>query len=315
MIQFVDGSLDITKAPLTVTADANVETAAVDAFSKVYGSANPAFTVRYGGFVLGQGSSVLGGTLGFMTTATASSDVASYSVTPGGLTSSNYQIQFVHGTLAVTKAPLLVKVDANPATPVQEPFTKLYGAGDPAYSVRYEEFVLGQDASVLGGTLTYTTTAPPSGVGAAVVTAIGQTSSNYAIQYVSGTLNIQYRWDGYLQPINDTAHMVDVSESKFRFGQTIPVKFNIKRADGTIVQQSGSPTFTYGFVNATCDSSLTSESLPDGVAPSGGQVFDWDGTKYQYNWSTKGLNKQGEYRVYANLADGTRRHVDICLTK
>jgi hypothetical protein len=35
---------------------------------------------------------------------------------------------------------------------------------------------------------------------------------------------------------------------------------------------------------------------------------------YHYNWSTKGLTT-GEYRMYANLADGTKRYVDICLTK
>ena len=129
-------------------------------------------------------------------------------------------------------------------------------------------------------------------------------------------MSIQYRWDGYLQPINDTAHMTGVSESKFKFGQTIPVKFTVKRADGTVVQQTGpAPSFSYGYLAATCDSTVTSETVPADTTPTGGPTFDWDGSKYQYNWSTKGLTKQGEYRIFANLADGTRRHVDVCLSK
>ena len=43
-------------------------------------------------------------------------------------------------------------------------------------------------------------------------------------------------------------------------------------------------------------------------------AYSWNGSQYHYNWSTKGLTA-GEYRIYANLADGTKRYVDICLTK
>jgi hypothetical protein len=42
--------------------------------------------------------------------------------------------------------------------------------------------------------------------------------------------------------------------------------------------------------------------------------YQGDGSQYHYNWSTKGLTS-GEYRIYANLADGTHRWVDVCLTK
>ncbi len=51
---------------------------------------------------------------------------------------------------------------------------------------------------------------------------------------------IIYRWDGFLQPINDTAHDV-VTMSKFKMGQTIPAKFVLKDANGVIVQQSVKP--------------------------------------------------------------------------
>ena len=233
-----------------------------------------------------------------------------------GLSSANYAISYVAGSLSVTRQPLTVTVDADPATAVKDAFTKVYGSANPAFTVRYDGFVLGQGPGFLTGAPAYTTAATTtSDVGSYPVTVDGLSSANYAITYVAGSLSILYRWDGYLQPINDTAHMVGVSESKFKFGQTIPVKFTVKKADGTVVQQVGAnPTFSYGYLSATCDFSVTSESVPADT-PTSGPVFDWDGSKYQYNWSTKGLTKQGEYRIFANLADGTRRHVDVCLSK
>src|SRR5207253_3926924 len=71
---------------------------------KVFGQLNPAFTVSYSGFVLGEGPFALGGTLVFSTAATTSSTVGSYSITPSGLSSTNYAISFHAGTLTISKA-------------------------------------------------------------------------------------------------------------------------------------------------------------------------------------------------------------------
>ena len=91
-ITFTGANLTITPAPLTVTADNKVR------FEKV---ANPAFTATYTGFVNGETASVLGGTLAITTTATSASAPGSYPVTPAGLTSGNYSLTFVPGTLTV----------------------------------------------------------------------------------------------------------------------------------------------------------------------------------------------------------------------
>ena len=77
--------------------------------SKGYGSANPVFTAGYSGFVNGDTPSNLGGTLTFTTTATTSSPVGSYPITPGGLTSPNYTITFVAGTLTIGQAVYVLK--------------------------------------------------------------------------------------------------------------------------------------------------------------------------------------------------------------
>jgi hypothetical protein len=82
----------ITQAPLTITADNK---------TKIQGEANPTFTVNYSGFVLGDGPNVLGGALSFSTPATSSSSPGSYDIVPSGLTSGNYAITFVKGTLTV----------------------------------------------------------------------------------------------------------------------------------------------------------------------------------------------------------------------
>jgi hypothetical protein len=53
---------------------------------------------------------------------------------------------------------------------------------------------------------------------------------------------------------------------------------------------------------------------PSPSTPDVGSEYKWDGSQYHYNWSTKGLTS-GVYRINANLADGSQRWVDICLTR
>ena len=58
------------------------------------------------------------------------------------------------------------------------------------------------------------------------------------VEYVfSPTLGVYvYRFDGFLQPINDTAHQVGTSTSIFKAGSTVPVKLVLKDAAGNLVQ-------------------------------------------------------------------------------
>src|SRR5207248_10459673 len=106
----------VTKANLSVTADAIPATALVDHFTKTYGDSNPSFSVRYVGFVNGDDATNLGGTLAYTTAADASSHVGSYAVTPGGQTSSDYTISYFAGTLDITKPTITVTAETNPNT-------------------------------------------------------------------------------------------------------------------------------------------------------------------------------------------------------
>ncbi|HEY4695301.1 MAG TPA: MBG domain-containing protein [Candidatus Hydromicrobium sp.] len=105
-VTIINGILTVTAAPLTITAS--------DA-SRLYGNPNSAFNVTYLGFAAGDDETDLLGTLTITTTATANSPVGTYPITLVGLSSTNYSITFVNGTLTVTTAaPLTVTVSDEP---------------------------------------------------------------------------------------------------------------------------------------------------------------------------------------------------------
>jgi len=176
-ISFVDGSLAITKIPLTITAE--------DKTKPYDGNPYSPFTVAYTGFVHGDTSSTLTGDLSTTgTAATAVSAGTGYVITPSGLTSDNYAISFVDGSLAITKIPLTITAEDK---------TKPYD-GNPysPFTVAYTGFVHGDTSSTLTGDLSTTGTAATAvnaGTGY-VITPSGLTSDNYAISFVDGSLVI-----------------------------------------------------------------------------------------------------------------------------
>jgi MBG domain (YGX type) len=201
--------------------------------------------------------------------------------------------------------------------------TKILGASDPSFTFTYSSFVNNENSGVIDTPPTCGVSVTHTDVGSYPIVCSGGADNNYSITYVNGTLNILYSFSGYLQPINDTAHqpVTGVLESKFKLGQTIPVKFNIYNSAGIAVQQATNPTFTK-VSHGACDSQTALEA-PTTETPNPGVQFVWTTDHYQYNWSTKGLSA-GEYRIHANLADGTgqlntdplkQNYTDICLTK
>ncbi len=81
----------ITPAPLTISADDK---------SKEFGTADPALTVSYAGFVNGEDEQDLAGTLA-ISRATGES-VATYAITASGFTATNYAITYAAGTFTIT---------------------------------------------------------------------------------------------------------------------------------------------------------------------------------------------------------------------
>ena len=186
----------------------------------------------------------------------------------------------------------------------------MIGAVDPALTYKVTSGSL-ESGDSLSGALTR---AAGEAIGTYAITQGTLTAGgNYALTFVGSTLKIVYGWDGFLQPINDTAHQTGVQQSKFKLGQTIPAKFVLKNAAGAVVRQATDPTFSRSGNLGACDTNAATDTT-EAVTADAGVTYAWDGSKYHYNWSTKGLTG-GEYRIYANLADGTKQYVDICLAK
>ncbi|MEH0069245.1 MBG domain-containing protein [Pannonibacter sp. Pt2-lr] len=172
------GSFTINKATLTVTAADASKTYDGLAYSGGNG-------VSYSGFVNNETVSVLGGTLSYTGTSQGAVNAGSYTLTASGLTSGNYDITYVAGTLTVGKAALTVT--ANDAVKTFDGLAYSGGNG-----VSYSGFVDNETASVLGGTLSYGGTSQGAvNVGSYTLTASGLTSGNYTIAYVNGTLTVQ----------------------------------------------------------------------------------------------------------------------------
>ena len=89
-----EAAFSIAKAALTITAEDK---------SVTFGGEAPEYTVTYDGFVNEEKPEVLGGKLTFNCDYKQGSDAGTYSITPMGLTSDNYEITFVNGTLTVNE--------------------------------------------------------------------------------------------------------------------------------------------------------------------------------------------------------------------
>lgn len=188
----------------------------------------------------------------------------------------------------------------------------------PSLTASISGFLNGDTASTtVSGSATCTTTATQaSPVGSYPITCtVGTLSSNkYGLgTFIPGTLAVAYRWDGFLQPINDTAHQIGLSQSVFKAGSTVPVKLQLKKANGTPVQAALAPLWLPPQRGTSMNTSVD-ESLYTDPGTSGA-TFVWDATsqQYKYNWSTKGLAAGYWYKISIKLDDGTVQTVIVGL--
>jgi len=172
------GTLTVNSAHLTVT---------VQPASRSYGQPNPTFTVRYSGFVSGQGPGVLSGVLSFNTKATPSSNVGSYPLAAGGLSSPNYVISYVPSTLTISPETLTFTAVST---------SRKFKAANPNFTFTDTGFVLGQTANkVFKGAPALSTTATKSSPRGQYLIAISKgtlvlLNNNYALRFVTGILRV-----------------------------------------------------------------------------------------------------------------------------
>ena len=175
---FTNGTLTVNPAGLTV---------AVNNLSRAYGATNPLFTVSYLGFVNGDTTNVLSGSLGaLITSANTNIPTGNYVITntPGTLSAANYTIGYSNGVLTVTQAILTVTANI---------ISRTYGATNPPLTVSYSGFVSGDTTNILSGSPSLATSAATnSPVGNYTITVTNGTlnAPNYTLAFVNGTLTV-----------------------------------------------------------------------------------------------------------------------------
>jgi hypothetical protein len=170
-ITYVPGTLTVTPAPLTITADDR---------SMTYGGSLPGLTASYAGFVNGDTPASLT-TAPTLSTVASSSPVGTYPIMATGGVDPNYTIRYVPGVLTITPASLTITADSK---------TMTYGGPLPALTASYAGFVNGDTPSSLttAPTLGAVSAASPAGIYA--ITATGAVDPNYTISYAAGMLTI-----------------------------------------------------------------------------------------------------------------------------
>ncbi|MEL6537336.1 MAG: MBG domain-containing protein, partial [Bacteroidota bacterium] len=191
----VEGTLTVTPATLTVTADDQ---------SRTYGSTDPTFTLSYSGFENAESETDLAELPVASTTANATSGVGEYPITVSGGLADNYSFVYTPGTLTIIKALLEATADS---------FTLTYGDSLPELTIRYEGFANGQDASALIEAPSVSSAVTEnSGVGTYAITLSGGADANYSLQLNAGTVTI-----------NPAALTVSADDQTKTYGQANPI--------------------------------------------------------------------------------------------
>ena len=184
----VNGTLTVTKANLTVTADAK---------SKTYNTSNPSLTFSYSGFVCsGDNAAGIDSPPTINTTAVTNSDVGTYPITLSGGSDNNYNLSLVNGTLTISKANQTISFPAIPVTCGWGSATLLASAssGLPisyASSNQWVATIFGNTANVTGPGSTIITASQPGNINYNPAVSVQQTmvvSSNNGYITQSGDL-------------------------------------------------------------------------------------------------------------------------------
>jgi hypothetical protein len=320
-----NGTLSVTPASLTGTADNK---------SRLYGQLNPAFTVTYTGFVNGEDSSIVTGTLIGSTTADTNSPVGGYPISVSGQSAPNYTITYADGTLNVLPVALLVQADDK---------SRAYGQTDPAFTASVSGFVNGEDSSVLGGALSFSTTADTnSPVGSYSIEVTGLLSTNYSITFSNGTLTLtpfaltvtadnHSRAYGAANPTltgtlagvqngdNITATYSTIADTNSPV-ETYSIVPELHDPDGKLVNYSitttnGTLTVTQALLSVTADNqSRTYGAANSTLAGTVTGVVNGDNITVSYSTTADTNSPVGSYSIVASLNDPDGKQVNYNVT-
>ena len=173
-INYVDGTLTVVRAILVVTASSA---------TIPYGSAPPAITPFYDGFLNGDDASDLATQPTCGTAVTSATQVGTYMSTCSGGVSSNYTFSYTHGTITVKKKALMVT-----ANDVSRPM-----GGANAFTYSFSGFVNGDGPSAVSGSPAFSTGADAAsepGMYLITISAGTLSATNYSFTFINGWLTV-----------------------------------------------------------------------------------------------------------------------------
>lgn len=121
---------------------------------------------------------------------------------------------------------------------------------------------------------------------------------------VTRTVHVIYNWSGFQDPVDPQG------KSVFKLGSTIPLKFALT---GSCANKTDLVAKLY---LAKMSNGIAGTELEAGstAAADSGNVFRYNGGKYMYNLSTKGLS-EGTWQLRVDLGDGAIHAYQISLKK
>jgi hypothetical protein len=227
----------------------------------------------------------------------------------------NYIVINAGNEFTINKADTTTSVasDVNPSTIGQNvTFTATVavvspGAGTPSGNVQF------YDGATLLGTGALNGLAPDKAIFSTSTLSAG--NHNITAHYVGdGNFNgststpalvqgVQYIFVGFLPPVDNPPVW-----NSAKGGQTIPIKWQLKDYNGTIICDLGTLATSNGLtsIQVSCPNGPTIiDAIEEVLATPGSTVFRCDGTQFIYNWRTS-KSWNGTCRLMTvRLADGT----------
>ena len=166
----------IAPAPLSLT---------VNNATREYGNPNPEFSSVITGFVEGENADNQNMTVDYTCAADRQSNVGNYRIL-ASVNAPNYEVTYHYGTLAVTKAPLTLKVKNT---------SRLYGDENPQFELTYTGLRNNETSPTWTQAVKVATTATKkSHCGVYPITVSGGVSQNYQVaEYANGELTVSKR--------------------------------------------------------------------------------------------------------------------------
>lgn len=237
-VTYVNGTLTITKAPLTITAES---------YTREQGQENPKLDVFYNGFKNNETEAVLTRKPTVSTSATSSSAPGNYDIVVSGAEARNYSFNYVYGILTVTSSTAVTLTAIS--------YEREYGEENPT-------FAYSTSGAALNGTPTISCEATKSSpVGIYPIKIVKGSVTNNNVIYVDGTLTITKA------PLTVTAKSYNREQ-----GQENP-KFEVTYSGFKNGENESVLT-----IKPTASTTATLDSAPGNydITVSGGEAHDYD---------------------------------------